>query len=380
MAADLTKKFRDSYRSPESDAQNHASGGGKVVGYLSNNIPTELIPAGGLMPHRLCGNPSATTPAADQYMEPFFSGQIRSIFDKILSGQFDFLDLIVIPRTSEESLQLFYYLEEIRRLEPDLPIPNTHLFDLLQTPGEATAKYNLAQIEILKSRLEKIADTEITDQMVTKAIKDANENRSLLEQANNLRRQYPPLLNGQQMLEIIGSASLMPQSDHSALLTSLLTEVDALAPHEGACLMVKGQAHDNSRFYQLVENLEAVVVADDHFLGEHWFEGQVDLDLPPLGALAEKYHSSVSPRSYPQSEQDQRFLELVVQANVQGVIFYHEEGDDTLGWDYPNQKAMLDRKGVPSIYLHGQSYWTPDIEAQKKAVSGLIKAIGERHE
>jgi len=372
IVEDNLQVFRDIYHSPKPAA-------GIAVGYLSNNVPIELILAADLFPLRLQGDPNEETSAADEYMEPFFSGSIRSIFQRILADCYNNLDLIVIPRTSEESLQLYYYLMEVRRIEPRLNLPEIHLFDLLQTPGEATAHYNCDQVLNLKTRMEELAGRPISDQKISIAIGQTNKNWALLEQVNSLRRTVPPLISGQHLLEIIGASGLMPLSEHTAKLAELLNESESLSPIDGVRLMVKGQAHDNVGFYQLVEDLGAVIVADDHYLGERWFENPVSESADPLTALAERYHASPSIRSYPQSVQDQYFLKLVKTANVQGVIFYHEEGDDTLGWEYPDQKVLLEEIGIPSIYLHGQSYRTPDLAQQQKAVKSLIKVIGERH-
>ena len=126
----------------------------------------------------------------------------------------------------------------------------------------------------------------------------------------------------------------------------------------------------------LVESCGAVVVADDHIAGERAFEHRVAEDGNPMEALTEHYHRhSPSPRSYPQAEQDRRFVELVEQARVQGVIFFHDEWDDVLGWDYPDQKKMLDARGVKSLFLKKQSYRAPDRAAQREAVRGFVRSL-----
>ncbi len=95
-----------------------------------------------------------------------------------------------------------------------------------------------------------------------------------------------------------------------------------------------------------------------------------------MAALTDHYHRhSLSPRSYPQGEQDRRFIELVEYARVQGVIFFHDEWDDVLGWDYPDQKKLLDTRGIPSVFLKKQSYRAPDRAAQRDAVLNLVRSL-----
>jgi hypothetical protein len=52
-----------------------------------------------------------------------------------------------------------------------------------------------------------------------------------------------------------------------------------------------------------------------------------------------------------------------------------EEHDDTLGWDYPAQKAALDGLGIASLYLVKQSWRTPDRAAQRRAVEGFLRQL-----
>ncbi len=121
---DALEKLRGSLsRIAKQSCARGPSTGDKVVGYFSNNVPTELILATGMFPVRLTGDPRGTTEIGDRYMEEFHDGEIRSIFDRMLRGHFNFCDLIVVPRTSESFLQLYYYLLEARRWEPARVIP-----------------------------------------------------------------------------------------------------------------------------------------------------------------------------------------------------------------------------------------------------------------
>src|ERR1700756_4716406 len=102
---DALAVLRRAYAEREAEARNRHAAGQKVVGYFSANVPEELILAAGAFPVRLSGDPRDTTVPGDRYMEDFFDGDIRSIFNRVLTGHFDFVDLLVIPRTSEGMLQ-----------------------------------------------------------------------------------------------------------------------------------------------------------------------------------------------------------------------------------------------------------------------------------
>lgn len=370
------EKLRAAYREREQAARSIHGNGAKVVGYFSNNVPVELIAAAGLFPVCLTGDPRQTTALGDRYMEEFHDGNIRSIFDRMLRGHYSFADLIVVPRTSESYLQLYYYLLEVRKWEPERRFPDLYLFDLLQAPNWTVVRYDRGRLDDLRHRLHRVAGRAMTDDAIRAAIAASNESRLLLDEVNRLRRRDPPLISGTDMLRIAGAAGFMAIADHSAALRAILAGADALSPIAGKRIMVKGSPHDDDGFYELVESCGAVVVADDHVAGERTFEHRVAEDGDPMEALTEHYHRhSPSPRSYPQSEQDRRFVELVEQARVEGVIFFHDEWDDVLGWDYPDQKKLLDTRGVKSLFLKKQSYRSPDRAAQRDSVREFVRSL-----
>ena len=166
-----------------------------VVGYISNNVPVELILAAGLTPIQLTGSANELTPVGDTYMEEIFDGYVRSLFNRILIGRFNFCDLIVIPRTSEGLLQLYYFLAETRKWEPERHFPEVYLFDLLQTPYWTTGRYVRGRVDALKQRLEQLAGEPISDRSIRDEVTVINRTRDLQREVNALRRggAAPPL-------------------------------------------------------------------------------------------------------------------------------------------------------------------------------------------
>ena len=349
-----------------------------VVGYISNNVPVELILAAGLTPIQLTGSAKELTPVGDTYMEEIFDGYVRSLFNRILIGRFNFCDLIVIPRTSEGLLQLYYFLAEVRKWEPERHFPEVYLFDLLQTPYWTTGRYVRGRVDALKQRLEQLAGEPISDRSIRDAIAVVNRTRDLQRQVNALRRDTPSRLSGSDALRIFGANGFTSPAEYQALLTEIIAAPPASLT-TGVRVMIKGSPHDDTRFYELVERCGGIVVADDHTCGERMFDSCVRETDDLLDAIAFYYQTqSFSPRSYPQSDQDARFLANVDAAKVEAVIFFIEEHDDTFGWDYPDQKKALDRLGIPSLYLPLQSHRKPDTASQEAAVGTFLRGAAAR--
>jgi len=107
--------------------------GGKVAGYFCDNVPEEMILAAGLFPFRISGDPWGGTELADRYTEPFYQPDVRSMFNMLLSGRYDFLDFLIIPYSRDAILALYYHLGKVQQIDPALKLPELYLFDIPRT-------------------------------------------------------------------------------------------------------------------------------------------------------------------------------------------------------------------------------------------------------
>jgi len=371
------KSFAEVYADPEIAARFGKSAGRKVVGVLGGTVPVELITAAGAMPMRLRGDPALPTTAADVYMEPVHEGHLRSILERLLAGHFNYLDLIVIPRSSEGLLQFYYLVEHIRATNPSVRIPPFYLFDLLQTPFEYTTRYVRARIEELAQRLAGLTGNAVGADAIREAVARHNRARRLFQKFTARRRGSN--IPGVEALKAAIAGQVL---DVDAFAHLLEENLNSPAPEDSRLprLMVKGSPHEHVRFYETVERLGSRVVAEDHDWGERLYDHLIEEDVEPIDALARHYqHHAVSVRQLPQAEQDARFLATTVEAKVDGVIFYLEENDDTLGWDYPRQKRLLDEQNVPSLLLTGEPYFGEVEETSKKVSDFLAELRGARN-
>jgi benzoyl-CoA reductase/2-hydroxyglutaryl-CoA dehydratase subunit BcrC/BadD/HgdB len=370
--------LRATYADPYSAARAHRQAGGKVVGYFLNSVPEELIVAAGCFPVRLRGEPTRRSSLAERYMEEYMDGEVRSIFGALLEGRFDFVDLIVVPRNSEVYLQLYYFLLEIPKWEPRAPIPPHYLFDLLQTPSSTTLRYTIGRLHALAEHLQTIGGRPVTAEWLSTAIARANEKRLLLQRASRLWQSNGPALTGVDALAVIASASFMRRDDYMQVLDALIAE-PASPLNPGPRILLKGSPQSDARFTALIERAGASVVAHDHLWGDRTYATNIHERSDPWTALARHYCFDIpSPREYPQSKADERFVQLAEHARVEGVIFLHDEWDDTLGWEYPDQKKLLDERGIPSLFLKRQPYFEPNEAEQLNAVRAFIDQLKAR--
>jgi benzoyl-CoA reductase/2-hydroxyglutaryl-CoA dehydratase subunit BcrC/BadD/HgdB len=199
-----------------------------------------------------------------------------------------------------------------------------------------------------------------------------------LNKASDLWKSNRSSLTGVDALAAISAASFMQHDEYIATLSDLLTEPPA-ALGARPRVMIKGSPQSDSRFTALVESMGAAVVAHDHLWGDRTYAASVRERSEPWAALARHYCFDIpSPREYPQAKADERFLQLAKHARVDGVIFIHDEWDDTLGWEYPDQKRLLEGIGIGSLFLKRQRYFDPDEAQQRESVRAFLEQLRAR--
>jgi benzoyl-CoA reductase/2-hydroxyglutaryl-CoA dehydratase subunit BcrC/BadD/HgdB len=356
--------------------------GGKVAGYFCNNVPEEMILAAGFFPFRISGDPWSGTDVADKYTEPFYQPDVRSMFNMLLTGRYDFLDFLIIPHSRDAVLALYDFLNRIKHIDPTLKLPELHLFDILHTKFWLTSLYIRNQVRELKKKLEDWSGKEISDKSLSRAIAIGNENRMLLKKVAALRASEPPRISGVEALQIIGSSMFMLKKEHNKLLRQFLEGAEQLPAKDGVRLFVQGSPIDNLQFYGIVESVKAIIVGEDNCWGNRYSDDPVDISLGPLEAIAERYHhKSPCPRMNDMKRRIDYCLRNTEEAKAQGVIFYFLEWDNAPAWEYPDQKSVLEEKGIPTSCFEMQKYFISDPERERlrTQVEQFIKTI-DRYE
>ena len=368
------------YRQRDLAARQWKEKGGKVVGYLCDNVPEEFILAGGLFPLRLSGDPWGGTEKIGNYSERgnVFSreGFVASILHMILNGKYDFLDYLIIPHARDSVHRLYPTLVNRQEAEPDLKLPELYYLDNLHTTFYSAGIYNRDRWLELKKQLEKWSGKEITNDQLSQAIDFTNENKSLLKKTADLRAADRPRISGVDALQIIGSSMFMHKEAHNELLREYLAGAGELPKRNGVRLFVEGSPLDNPQLYDIIESCQATVIAEDNCWGNRYFDVPIDVTDDPLEAVIDRYNNKAPcPRMYPLGRRIAYCLDNALAARAQGVIFNITRFDEIQAWETPDEINALKEKGIPSLYLKDQPYLIADPEVVKAKIVEFIQGI-----
>ena len=356
-----------------------------MVGYLCDNVPEELILAAGFLPYRLSGDPRHGTEHLERYLQPFAApfaarnrgvGFVDVILEMLLSGEFDFLDYLIVPHT-RKSIQAFYReLTLAQQSNPSLHIPELFYLDRAYTPFYAAEVFNRQLLVDLRDQLQAWSGSAITDAALAEAIEVTNTSKRLLQRLAGLRAADPPRISGVDALALIATAFFMDKREHNRLLQSAIDAAPADRLRSGPRIFVGGSPLDNVGLYELVEAYGAVVVAEDHCWGNRCGEFEVDTGLPPFEALADRYHRKPACSiEFPQARVVERCVGRACAARVDGAIFFVIEGDGVHVWDTPEEIAGLERCDIPSLFLDRQPYRPEEMQPHRARVAEFLGTL-----
>ncbi len=346
--------------------------GGLCAGYLSNNIPLEILWAAEIYPVHLKGNPDVEPTAARQFMEPAFDPITLSVFNGLLTGQFDYLDFLVLPRGNDAHQRLYYYLCELKRNYSEYELQAVKLVDILQTLKPSTDRHNLSILEEFVSHLESKINNAITEEMLQQAISEYNLSRKLLEEFTGLRRELPLTLNSKIAFLVYEAARNLPVTDFNNALKDLLDHCRELPGEDAKRVLLAGNGLDYSGLHSLADNLGAAVVGDYHAYGNHFLSGEIDSGSGALAAISNHYQRDVKGSRSTAIDPDE-VLEFAKQQKADGVIFFYLSGEEAWTWHLPEQKSALQQAGIPTLVMADQPYTVNDSAAREieKFIAGL---------
>lgn len=338
------------YEHPLAQAMEKAHDRTPVAGITSNTAPWELLRAAGYFPLLL--NPSrGPNHFAAQFMEDgVFSTRIRGIFDGLASGAWPFVKLVVVPRTSEQEHKLYLYLREVARQGCVTALPDLYLYNLLHARSHEAEAYGLQRTREFQRHLEDLIGRRIEAAELVRAAEESNRASRAIRNLLDLRRAPEPRLSGTEALALIGAVYFMDRADYAQLAQEAATEFSSRAPMRGVRILIKGSPLHHTGLHRAIEAQGAVVVAEDDWWGSRGITNQITTSGDIVRSIFETYYfDAPSPRVFPRKAADEWFLAAV--AGIDGVVFYLPPEDDVLGWDYPELRKTLDKRGIPSLLV-----------------------------
>ncbi len=279
--------------------------GGLVAGHFQVAFPEEIVHAAGMLPFKVRGAPVEPN-LADSHFGSYLCSILKTSLELALSGRVP-MEMFISHPICDAARNL----AAIWGRNFDHPC---QILYLPQNPNSAgSIDYLRHEYDRLRRLAEEVSGREITDEALVNSIVVFNENRRLLRELYEIKREQPWLIAAEDAYALVALAGMMPREEHNELLSTLLPRIrerDA-RPEDRIRVVFEGGFCEQPPF-DLIRMLGRTVylVDDDLLIGLRWLTGDVPLEGDPLRNLAWAYieRSSYSPVQHDLRKPKERML------------------------------------------------------------------------
>ena len=329
--------------------------GGKVVGYSCTFIPEEILHAAGLLPFRLRGIGTTSVSIGDSYFGPVNCSLPKCMLQLAGQGSYTFLDGAIISNGCDSMRRL----EECwRKASEDYPGTLPGYYEYFSVPHKAvdySIDFYAQELKDMIATLEKHFKVKITDKALKKSIRVYNQGRELLQKLDELRYRKEVPITGEDAMAILIAGHAMPREVCGDMLKDIIADLEkapSVSDHKKR-LMLIGSANDDVDFINLIEDGNALVVADTVCFGSRTYANLVDDKADPIHTLASHYlNNSICPRMLGYYKDRRSYImDLVKKASVDGVILQNVRFCDLHGSENGVLERDLEATGIPCMRL-----------------------------
>jgi benzoyl-CoA reductase subunit C len=295
---------------------------GKVLGHFQVYFPEEIAHAAGMFPLKMKGfDRSVQIREADAHIAAFVCSILRTSLEQALSGRIDFLSMYVTHPICDAARHLNGVWTR------QFPEWSCQILYLPQNAASPHAPaYLLAEYRRIAGIIEEITGTSITDESLRASIELFNENRRLLRELYQIRRETPEQIGLTDSYMLMAAAGAMPRERHNELLGRALPLIRARDNHPQDKLRIVFEGgYCEQPPIEMLSVLQdvAYVVDDDFMIGLRWLTEDVPTEGDPMQNLAVAYleTSDYSPvQRDPRKPKEDMLLKRIHESKAEAAI------------------------------------------------------------
>ncbi|WP_418791804.1 double-cubane-cluster-containing anaerobic reductase [Phosphitispora sp. TUW77] len=381
MRPEILKEFEDLRENNVMAIKSAKENGRKIGGMYCLYSPTELVVAAGAIPVPLCGTSQKPIPAAEKILPRNLCPLIKSSYGFAATDTcpyFHFSDILIAETTCDGKKKMFELLAEMKPL---------HLLQLPQSQDEDALEYWHNQIKLLKVRLEKEFEVEITDDKLRDAIRLINNERRSLQELQDVCKAKPSPLGGMDLLTVLFMRGFCHDKEQAIDMVDRLTrELKILAaggtsPFNESTprILLTGVpvGIGSHKVVQVIEECGGNVVCFESCGGYKAVYDRVDEEKEPLQAIAERYLRTPCSCMSPNTGRFELVARMADEFNVDGIIDLTWQACHAYNVEsFALKKYIQETKHLPFLQIE-TDYSESDVEQLKVRIEAFLEMIGQ---
>ncbi len=279
--------------------------GGKVIGHFQVYFPEEIAHAAGALPFKVRGAPVEPI-QSDSRFGSYLCSILKTSLELALSGRVE-LDMFVTHPICDAARNLAAVWGR------NAAYPCQILYLPQNANSQHAATYLRGEYDRIKRSVEEIVGCDITDEDLRRSVGVFNENRALLRELYEIKRETPWLISAEDGYVLVALGGLIPREEHNELLRALLPQIrERPGKRQDRIRIVLEGGFCEQPPLDLIRAIgrSCYVVDDDLLIGMRWLTDDVPTKGDPLAKLAEAYleRSTYSPVQHDLRKPKERML------------------------------------------------------------------------
>lgn len=347
-----------------------ARNGRRVVGSTLADVPEEIVYSFGLLPVTLLGTHKPIKKASSLLPDNACS-LARSNLELVLSYERDLFDGFVLPQVCDTT----QHMCDIWRIN----FRGTYVESILlpRQVDRESARYWVGQeMKRLASSLAKWCGKQPEEEALGESIRIHNENKRLLRELYDIKRENPGTLTNKQLFSLIKLSMQVDKREINETLKSIRSSLSIEKGVGYTPVILTGIACDPPELFDLFDEIKLNVVADTLVTGSRYLEGIVDEDKAPIDAMTARHFKRgfYSPIHDDVFKNTGALAELYRKHGAKAIVYVHIEFCESEEYDLPDLKAQMRGKGIPFHTLVTE-YQTVSLSAARTRLQAFFESL-----
>ncbi len=344
--------------------------GRKVIGSTPADVPEEVVYAFGFLPVTILGTHKPLK-KAPVHLPDNACSLARSNLELALTYEGDLFAGFVLPQVCDTT----QHLSDIWRI--NFPGRFVECYLAPRQADRPSARYWVKEeIERLIDSLSQWSGKKITDGDLERAIEVHNENKKLLKEIYDFKKENPLAVTNKELFSMI---KLSQQVDKEEFNKSLKKIKDELKPGKAegfTSVILVGITCDPPELYDLFEEIKLNVVGDSLVDGTRYLQGVVPKNGAPIESLTERhftrgFFSPIHDDVYKNFEQTKNLYKT---SGAEAIVYIHIEFCESQEYDLPDLKGMIKKEGIPMHVLHTE-YQTLSLSHVRTRLQAFFESL-----
>ncbi|WP_052219623.1 2-hydroxyacyl-CoA dehydratase subunit D, partial [Clostridium homopropionicum] len=312
-----------------------------AVGVMPYYAPEELIHAAGFLPVGIWGGQKSISKAR-AYLPPFACSIMQTVMEMQLEGVYDDLEAVLfsVPCDTLKCLS-----QKWKGTSPVIVFTHPQNRKI-----EAANKFLVEEFKLVREKLEKILNTEITDEALNRSIEIYNENRRTMREFSDVAAEYPNIIDPIKRHAVIKARYFMEKSKHTAMVKELIAEIKALPVEDfkGKRVILTGIMAEPKEVLEIFKENGFAVVADDLAQESRQYRNDVPEGTDPLYRLAKWWQDldGCSLATDVKKVRGQMLIDMVNKYKADAVVICMMKFCDPEEFDYPIYYREFEEAGI----------------------------------